>query len=340
MSAAADRPVRHANRSQGDDSPRPARRDSTRSAGRRTATTVACYSVFERFFPACGMLDYTEGMYHGDASVPLDVAQRNQIRYVLDEVDCREGTRVLEIGCGNGTLLDEVRQRHARGVGITISPEQVRRCRRRDLDVRLLDYRDLSRAWNGQFDAVIANGPVEHFVQPHQAAAGQDDRLYREFFEIARRVLDPHSPNRRLINTTIHFLRRPEPDTLLRRPREFPRGSDEYHYANLARSFGGWYPVEGQLERCARGCFRQIKTTDGTHDYHLTSEAWLARIRAALRSPEALRLAWRALPLVFGHPRQLAAMVRCMLIDESWNWQFREPRPPTCLLRQTWECVG
>src|SRR5262245_10885224 len=102
----------------------------------RTATVVRCYSLFDRFFPACGLLDYPEGLYHGDSTTPYEVAQRNQINYVLNEVGCTAGTRILEIGCGNGTLLDAVRERRATGVGITISPEQVALCRQHGLDVR------------------------------------------------------------------------------------------------------------------------------------------------------------------------------------------------------------
>ena len=56
-------------------------------------TVVRCYSVFDKFFPTCGLLDYTEGMYHGDASTPYDVAQKNQINYVLDQVEVAQGTR-------------------------------------------------------------------------------------------------------------------------------------------------------------------------------------------------------------------------------------------------------
>jgi hypothetical protein len=28
-------------------------------------TVVNCYSVFDRFFPTCGMLDYSDGLYDG-----------------------------------------------------------------------------------------------------------------------------------------------------------------------------------------------------------------------------------------------------------------------------------
>src|SRR5438067_1333822 len=160
----------------------------------KTATVVRCYSLFDRFFPACGLCDYTEGIYHGDSETPYDVAQKNQINYVLNEVGCTAGTRLLEIGCGNGTLLEATRERRAEAIGITISPEQVEVCRERGLDVRLMNYLDLDDEWAGLFDVVVANGPIEHFVQPADAFAGRADAIYRQFFKICHRVIDSESP--------------------------------------------------------------------------------------------------------------------------------------------------
>jgi len=303
-------------------------------------TTIDCYAVFDRFFPTCGMTDYTEGIYHGDPLVPYALAQRNQINYVLDEAQCERGTRLLEIGCGNGNLLATARERGAQAVGITITPAQVAFCRRRNLDVRLLNYRHLGEEYIGRYDTVVANGPIEHFVQAEEAAAGLEDSIYRQFFQLCHRAIDPRSPVKRFVNTTIHFARRPDPRDLLQSPWRFPRGSDSYHYAWLHRSFGGWYPAPGQLERCAGDRFRLVKTVDGTFDYHLTSEHWLQRMQAALRSTEAVRIFWKALPLLLTHGRQLSTMLYAMLVSQSWNWQFRTADPPTRLLRQSWEYVA
>jgi cyclopropane fatty-acyl-phospholipid synthase-like methyltransferase len=300
-------------------------------------TVVNCYSLFDKFFPICGMLDYTEGIYHDNPSTSYDKAQQDQIGYVLDEVKCRKDVRVLDVGCGNGTLLEEVRRRGAKGIGITISPEQVALCRQKGLDVQLLDYKEIGEEWNAQFDAVVANGPVEHFVQAKEAAEGKADTIYSQMFRTFQRVINPASPVRRLINTTIHFVRRPEPEDLLRSPLAFRPLSDNFHYALLARSFGGYYPVEGQFERCAEGCFELTKTVDGTYDYHLTSEEWLRRIRRALRTVMGLRILAKSLPVMARQPKQCVTMLLCMLVSQSWNWQFRTANPPTKLLRQTWE---
>jgi cyclopropane fatty-acyl-phospholipid synthase-like methyltransferase len=245
--------------------------------------------------------------------------------------------RVLDVGCGAGTLLEMVRQRGGSGIGITISPEQQRWCRSRGLDVRLINYVELGREFDGKFDAVVANGSIEHFVQPADALAGQAEVMYTRLFRILHRVLDPTSPVRRVATTVIHFVRRPSPRALVSSPRQYVRGSDNYHYSLLAGSFGGCYPTLGQLERCANGFFSPARAVDGTEDYRLTSEQWLERVRATLRSPRGLKILAEALPLVVRHPVQFSRMVECMLWAESWNWQFRGPTAPTRLLRHTWQ---
>jgi cyclopropane-fatty-acyl-phospholipid synthase len=310
------------------------------AAGRRVAdtrTVVRCYALFDKFFPACGLLDYTEGLYHGNSATPYEMAQQNQIDYVLNEVGCTAGTRLLEIGCGNGNLLESARKRRAKAVGITVSPEQVALCRQRGLDARLKNYLDLDDRYFKQFDAVVANGPVEHFVQPADAAADLADDIYREFFEICHQAIDPFSTVRRMITTTIHFLRTPDPKDLLKSPFSFRWGSDQFHYAMLARAFGGWYPVPGQFQRASDGLFRLQHTVDGTQDYHLTSEEWLRRIRRVLPTAKGLKILASTIPYALRHPIQYATMLTCMLGSQSWNWQFRGNKSaPTRLLRQTW----
>jgi cyclopropane-fatty-acyl-phospholipid synthase len=299
------------------------------------STTVDCYEFWDRVFRRGGVPDYTEGLYDGDPAVPYEEAQQNQIRFLLDEVGCRAGSRILDIGCGNGTLLDEVQRRGAAGVGVTISPQQARFCRQRGLDVELRNYRDIGPDWNGRFDAVIANGSIEHFVQPADALEGRADAIYREFFAICHRLLDPRSDSRRLVNTTIHFGRvHVEPKDALRSPWSFPWFSDRFHCALLIRSFGGFYPTLGQFQRCATPGFSLLKERDATRDYRLTSEAWLKYGARSFFSPRQ----WtRLLPFTLRHPRHAARMLFLLLVSQSWNWQFRGEPSPMKHLWQTWQ---
>jgi len=303
-----------------------------------TTATVDCYDFWDRVFRRAGVLDYTEGFYEGDSKLCYEQAQHNQIAFLLDAVECNAGSRILDIGCGNGTLLDEVRRRGAAGTGVTISPDQVRFCVDRGLDVHLLDYRDIPESWNGRFDAVVANGPIEHFVQPEDALAGQADAIYREFFAICHRVIDPQSAGRKLINTTIHFGNVTiSPEDAMRSPWSFRWFSDEFHYALLVRAFGGYYPSLGQFERCAAPLFRLVSERNATFDYHLTSEEWL---RHGKRSLLNIQQWHRLLPFAVCHPLHATTMLFLLLWSQSWNWQFRTAKPPMKHLWQSWTYQG
>ena len=302
---------------------------------------VNCYNFFDRVFPESGLLDLTEGMYFGDPSLPYEQAQKNQINWLLDEVACEEGSRVLDIGSGNGTLLEAAQQRGAEAVGITISPAQVHRCRQRGLDARLLNYRDIDGKWTDHFDAIIANGSVEHFVQPADVIRGKADAIYRELFQICHRIINPVSPVRRIITTTIHTHTaspRIASKELLKGPFAFRWGCDKFHYAMLQKGFGGFYPSEGQLKRCAEPYFRLLQEVDGTYDYHLTSEQCFRHVKRSLfRWTTGLNIWRRLISFMVRYPRQGVLLCLGLFIAESWQWQFRGATPPTKLLRQTWQ---
>ena len=161
--------------------------------------------------------------------------------------------------------------------------------------------------------------------------------MYRHVFAAVQRLIDPASPARRFATTTIHVLRPPaDPRAVLRTPASFPCGWDDFHWAVLAQGWGGYYPVLGQLRRCAERYFDLVEEVDGTEDYRLTSEEWLRRVRGALRCPRAVTIALRSLPVFARAPRQFLILLRGFLASQSWNWQSRPPNPPTRLLRQTW----
>lgn len=304
---------------------------------RPLGTVATCYSVVDRFFPASGLFDLTEGIYHGDPELPFEQAQANQHDYLLDQVQCGAGDRLLDIGCGYGTLLQRALHRGTVGVGITVNPEQVSHCRRNGLDVHLLDYRAVPKEWDGAFDGLIANGSIEHFVLPYDEATGRADKVYRHLFATVHRLIDPASRARRFATTTIHVLRKPaDPLALLHNPLTFPRGSDDFHWAVLEQGWGGYYPEPDQLRRCADGYFDLVEEVDGTEDYRLSSEEWLRQVRRALLSSRVVTISLRSLPVFVRAPRLFLTLLLGFLCSQSWNWQFRSPDPPTQLLRQTW----
>lgn len=297
---------------------------------------VNCYAILDQLMTACGVTDYTDGMYEQDPNRPYAHAQNRQAEVLLDRAGVRSGAKLLDIGCGNGRLLRTAKSRGAAATGLTISPTQVKTGKAQNLDVRLLNYKHVGASLDGQFDAVIANGSLEHFAQPEEAMVGDDSLVYRGLFETAHRVLNKTS-NGRFVTTAIHFRERPNPRDLIRSESDFKKGSKEFHWARLHRSFGGWYPVPGQLMKCADGLFELIHEEDGTEDYLRTSDEWVKGARKTLRSPKLLLYGLRFAPLFMKHFQQLLELHRCVLGSESWNWQFRGEPSPAILLRHTWK---
>src|SRR5262245_41817641 len=173
-----------------------------------TRLVTFCYTLVHAA-EAVDIRDLADGEYW-PSDTTLEEGIERQLNYLLDQVGCRRpGFRLLEIGCGYGHLLRLAKARGARAVGVNVSPEQVRYCNENGLQVYGCNYRNLldAVAWHGQFDGVIANGSLEHWVQPEDVQAGRMNAIYRESFAIAHKLLDPRAEEARYVTTAIHVQR-------------------------------------------------------------------------------------------------------------------------------------
>jgi cyclopropane-fatty-acyl-phospholipid synthase len=99
------------------------------------------------------------------ATDSLEQAQLRKVSMLLDRLDLQPGQRLLEIGCGWGTLAIEAARRGATVVGLTLSTEQKAWAERKiaeaglseAVEIRLQDY----RATDERFDAVASVEMVE-----------------------------------------------------------------------------------------------------------------------------------------------------------------------------------
>jgi cyclopropane fatty-acyl-phospholipid synthase-like methyltransferase len=287
--------------------------------------------------PIAGICDYTDGIYNGNPALDHETAQKNQHNYLLDEIGAKApGFRLLDVGCGLGTLLQTAKERGINGAGITISADQARQCKAQGLNVYLMNYRHIPEEWNGTFDGIIANGSLEHFCQPEDALAKKQDNIYKEMFAIFARLLDPASPFQFLATTAIHFrAKHVDPRKGLKHPLLQLFDAEGLHLSILHRGYGGYYPVSGQLEKCAKPYFRLIKEVDGTEDYRLTSEYWCRVYKKALCTN--LQFLWAVLRHFVQRPAHTVWTVASYIGPEAWPWQFRGSVPPTRLYRQTWK---
>ena len=111
----------------------------------------------------------------------LEQAQRDKLELICRKLELRRGERLLDIGCGWGALARHAAEHHgARVTGITVSRAQLelagQRCAGLDVDLRLLDWRELA----GRFDKIVSVGMFEHVGQKNYAA----------YFATVQRLLD------------------------------------------------------------------------------------------------------------------------------------------------------
>jgi cyclopropane-fatty-acyl-phospholipid synthase len=173
----------------------------------------------------------------------LETAQRRKIAMLLDRLDLKPGSSVLEIGCGWGTLAIEAARRGTNVVGLTLSAEQkswadekIAEANLSDrIEIRLQDYREISE----QFDAIASVEMVEAVGQRWWPAyldtiarnLKPGGRAGLQYISIDHRLFDGYSRNADFIQAYI-----------------FPGGMlvDEPSFEKLARERGlSWDDRDG-----------------------------------------------------------------------------------------------
>jgi SAM-dependent methyltransferase len=86
----------------------------------------------------------------------------------LDLLDPQRGERILDVGCGEGTLTKKIIERDATVLGIDNSPEMIAAARANGIDALLLDAADMQ--FFGEFDAAFSNATLHWVLEKEQAA--------------------------------------------------------------------------------------------------------------------------------------------------------------------------
>jgi SAM-dependent methyltransferase len=86
----------------------------------------------------------------------------------LDLLDPRPGERILDVGCGEGTLTKKILEKGATVLGIDNSPEMVAAARASGVDALLLAAEDMQ--FFAEFDAAFSNATLHWVLQKEQAA--------------------------------------------------------------------------------------------------------------------------------------------------------------------------
>jgi len=86
----------------------------------------------------------------------------------LDLLDPQPGERILDVGCGEGTLTRKIIERGATVLGIDNSPEMIAAARANGIDAELMDAAGIPFA--SEFDAAFSNATLHWVLEKERAA--------------------------------------------------------------------------------------------------------------------------------------------------------------------------
>ena len=105
--------------------------------------------------------------YWKSSEETLEQAQQNKINHIIKKLNLATGYKVLDIGCGWGSMCFSIaKQSECEVTGVTLSKNQYEYCKKRAKELgvdnqcnfQLLDYRQLK----GKFNRVLSVGMLEH----------------------------------------------------------------------------------------------------------------------------------------------------------------------------------
>ena len=122
--------------------------------------------------------------YFKNVNDTLEAAQNNKIQHIIRKLNIKPNQKVLDIGCGWGSLaIDIAKSANCEVTGITLSENQFKYCKKKaeelnlenQVTFKLIDYREL----NEKFDRIVSVGMFEHVGR----------KFYKIFFKQIEKLL-------------------------------------------------------------------------------------------------------------------------------------------------------
>jgi cyclopropane-fatty-acyl-phospholipid synthase len=239
-----------------------ARLHGRRHSRERDAAAIAHhYDVSNRFYRLVlgPSLTYSCAVF-AEPLLTLEEAQAAKHELVCAKLGIEEGMRLLDVGCGWGSLLIHAAEQHGvEGVGVTLSRAQAELARERiaeaglahRVEVRLADYRDLR---GERFDAISSIGMFEHVGRSQLAV------YFRRLYELVR-------PGGRLLN---HGISRP--------PGHRPRFGRRGFVQRYVFPDGELHEIGSVVSTIQRAGFEARHVESLREHYALTLRRWVANL--------------------------------------------------------------
>ena len=123
--------------------------------------------------------------YFKNENDTLETAQNNKIQHIIKKLNIKPNQKILDIGCGWGSLaIDIAKSANCEVTGITLSENQFNYCTKKvkelnlgnQIKFKLADYRQLDE----KFDRIVSVGMFEHVGR----------KFYKRFFNQIEKLLN------------------------------------------------------------------------------------------------------------------------------------------------------
>lgn len=230
--------------------------------------------------------DITAAFYNGNYKKTFAQAQEDKHEWILSGLEFKAGEKILDIGCGWGPMLKEIKERGGKGIGLTVSRKQADYCANKGLTTLLQDWKEVTSKNFEKFDGVVSLGAFEHFCSPEEYTAGRQKQIYNDFFKFCYNYLNDSG---RLFLQTMTWgekVFRPE-ELNLQAQLNSPK-----RIVSVLLSLSSWFPPisKDQIIETASPYLRLVNSNNGRMDYVQTFKDWYQLLEKAQKRNLKLRL--------------------------------------------------